>query len=64
VVDGADGTVGGNHEGDDEEGDGHDGEGFAPAQPDSDDATGELPCCGVESVGDPVRWSSESISET
>lgn len=64
MVDGADGTIGGNDEGDDEEGDGHDGEGFAPAQPDGDDATCELPCCGVESVGDPVRYGQSVIQVT
>lgn len=54
VVDGADGTITGNHEGDDEEGDGYDGNCFAVGEADGDDAACELPCCRIEGVRDPV----------
>lgn len=54
VVYRAHGAVPRDDEGHDEEGDGDDGEGFAVGETDGDDAAGELPCCCVEGVGDPV----------
>lgn len=54
MIDGADGAIPGDHERHDEEGDGHDGDCLAVAQSDGDDTAGELPCCCVEGIRDPV----------
>ena len=48
------GSIEGDDPGDDEEAQGHNAQAFSPCQTNGNDASSELPCCGIESIRDPV----------